>query len=135
MVERVDVQARCDRCVGDDHIDLVHRQCGDEVLESAFATHEAHGTREPQGGLEDLVADLFWQNIVDPHDEPQRSLRRAMLERFDELPPETEDLVRIAVHVPPDLRRPQRAATLHEEPLAQPRLERAELRADRWSRQ
>ena len=83
MVVRTIVEARCHRGIGQHHVYFMDPQGRQQVLESSFAANKLHGLVQIERGFEQALSDLFWQDIVDPHDEPQGSLRGSMSERIE----------------------------------------------------
>src|SRR5690242_2745300 len=75
----------------------MYRQLRYQALERALATDQADGTLNLQCRFEYAIGNLLGEYVVDADDQAQWPLGRAVLQGFEQITTEREDLVGIAV--------------------------------------
>jgi hypothetical protein len=129
MVEGVDAGLGAERRVRDHHVQLVDRELGEELPRLPLRAREPDGSAERQGGGEQPVRYPLRHLVGDADVEAQRPPGRPVLDRVEQLLPEAEDLLGVAVDDPTDVREDQMAPFATEQPLVENVLELADLPA------
>src|SRR3569833_2352540 len=81
----------------------MNRQSSGQTLERAFAATDSYRSLHDQGGFEYPMCNFLGHYIIDADFQKQGPRRRAMLQCFEKVLAEPEDLVRILVNQPPHL--------------------------------
>ena len=139
LAEQVAVGLHVDRGrhrrVGEHQVDLVQGEGGEQRLGPRLAADHPDRRRQLQRRRQQAIGDLLAEHVGDADDEAHRPPGGAALHGVEELTAEREDLVGVAVDHLADVGRHQPAADAGEQLLAEPRLERLDLRAHRRLRQ
>jgi hypothetical protein len=98
MIEGLYIQGRRDRRVGQDHIDLMERQCRQQFFVGPLAADDSVGFRQIKGRLDQLIGDELRQDIGDADREPGQAAVRPAFQRAQHLLAEREDFIRVAVN-------------------------------------
>src|SRR5688572_30226619 len=86
-----------DRGVGQHDVDALDGQLREELFRAALATGDPDRVRELQGGLDEPPRDGLRDDVVHADDHVHRTTRRPAAGGVDELAPEGEDLVGVAI--------------------------------------
>ena len=127
VVEGVHAAAAGHRRVGDDDVQGVERQIGEELVVGVLVANQLHGLGEGEGRLQQASHHQLGDQVDDAHVQAQRLADGAPLDRVHELAAEREDVLGVVVDHPTHLGEGQPAPHLGEELLAQGFLERADL--------
>ena len=137
LAEQVAVGPHLDRRrgrgVGEDEVQRVDRQLGDETLRPLVHAVQLDRLGEVEGRLEYLVGDQLGHDHGHSHRQARR-LRDPALHRLLQLAAEGEDLVRVAIDGAADVGEDHRATGANEQLLPEGFLQLPELAADRGLR-
>src|SRR5436309_11375746 len=131
VVEGADPDGRREGRVGEDQVEPVDRELRQQALGLVLATDDAHGLAELERRLQETIRDQLGHDVGDPDREAERATRWPVLEGVEQLAAEREDLVREAEGDAAGVGEREVAPDAGEELLAEGRLQRPDLRADR----
>ena len=127
------LDGRRGRGVGEDEVERVRRQLGDETLRPLVHAVELDRLGKVKGRLEHLVGDQLGHDHGHPHRQACRS-RDLALHGLLQLAAEREDLVRVAIDGAADVGEHHGASGANEQLLPESLLQLPELAADRGLR-
>jgi hypothetical protein len=134
MAERLDARRRTDRCIGQDDVQAVYGELGEQALRLVVAADQMHWPRQPERRLEKQPRHQFRQNVGHAHHQAQWFAKRLPGQRVLKLPAQREDLLRIAVHDATHVGQLEPATLAYEKLLSGGVFERADLAAHRRRR-
>jgi hypothetical protein len=97
VAERLDLDRRRDRRIGDHQIEVVRRQLRKQPLGRPVAADNLHLLRQPHGRLEQSIRNDLRDFIRDADLKPHRPSRRSIFQRVHQLAAEAEDVVGVAI--------------------------------------
>ncbi len=123
------------RPVGDDHVQTVDGQLGEQRGQAAFATDQPHRFRQVQRRFDQPIGDRFRHRVGDADGEWQALARALVACRIEQFVSEREDLLGVAENAPAGVGQFEAASDPAEQRDAETVLEFAQLAADRLRRQ
>ena len=97
MVVSADLDGGGDGGVGEDHVDLVDGEVGEEVVHVVFAADDLDGFGEGEDGREEPADDEFGEDVVDSDGELPWPLGGSGVDEVDEFLAEGEDFIGVLV--------------------------------------
>jgi hypothetical protein len=130
VVEGADADGLGGGGVGEDDIELVEGEGGEELGEGAFAAGDADIGGDVEGGLEEALGDELGDNVGDADGEAELLTGGDAVDDVLELVAEAEDVIGVAQDGAADVGEDEAAALSLEELVAERLLEELELGAD-----
>ena len=132
--EDLQVAAGRRRAVGQDEIDVMQRQFGQQGFETALAADQAHVFRHRQHGFQQLIGEQLGNAIGNAGAQAQHVAAVGCPHRFLERFAKLEDLVGVTERHASGVAQGKAASLADEQRLAQIALEQRKLAADRLHR-
>lgn len=130
MAERLDLDRRRDRRIGDHQIEVVRRQLRKQPIRRTIATYDLDLFRQPHCRLEQPIGDDLGDFVGDADLKPHRPPRRPISQGVHQLAPEAEDVVGVAIDDAAHVGEYEVAAGALKQFLAELLLEHANLSAN-----